>query len=560
MSVPEEFDVVILGSGAAGLSAAFTAAQAGLKVLVLEKAATFGGTTAISRGAIWIPGNDMMAAQGTPDTREEAETYLRAVMGNFYDAELIAAFLDNGPAALRFLTEKAGLKFVSVGYPDYESELRGARPSRSLVPEDYDGRLLGPELATLRKPLPQTTLNGIHLGFRDFRAVLRPFASFANFRRVSYIAFRHAVDKLRHGRSARLAGGNALAARLLKAVNDAGVTLWSESPARSLVMDRNRVTGVTFERGGKQLTVNAAKGVILATGGFGGNRQMRSKYMPFADAGWSLQPEENAGDGIGMGCAAGAILETANEANAIWTPMSAYQDSHGKLTVFPHFLVDRFYPGTIVVDGHGKRFVNEATTYQNFVNQMHLGEISTAYLICDHSTLRRSGLGMARSAPFSTRRLERLGYLKKGATLQDLAGQLGIDGTTLLETVKRFNDHAELGLDPQFHRGEDAYTRFMGDPKHQPNPTLGPLVDGPFYAVELHPGDISSFCGLRVNQNAQVVDHTGSPILGLYAAGLDMNTIFRGTYPGGGASIGPALTFGYIAARHLARHTPCDAP
>jgi succinate dehydrogenase/fumarate reductase flavoprotein subunit len=379
-----------------------------------------------------------------------------------------------------------------------------------------------------------------------------------NFMR-SWPAFRHTTklmlayvwQKLRHGRGTRLANGNALTGRLLKSALDAGVVLSNSTQAVELEIEAGRVSGVIAQRSGKCVSVTARKGVVLATGGFAADAQMLSRHVPLSAHHLSLHPESNEGDGIRLGTDAGGHMAQGNDGHCIWTPMSATHRADGSVLAYPHIFIDRSMPGSIVVDATGKRFINEADSYQVFVKTMHARGIGRAWLVAGHRFLRRYGMGLVRPAPFRIGRYIDNGYLIQGDTLAQLASRIGVPAQTFETTVREFNAGASQGEDPMFLRGADGHSRFRGDASHKPNPSLAPVEGAPYYAVALHPGDLSTVTGLETNGNAQVLDAQQQPIPGLYAAGLDMNSIMRGRYPGAGASIGPAMTFGYVAARHL---------
>ncbi len=551
-----EADVVIVESGAAGLTAAVVAGRAGLKVLVLESTAYFGGTTARSGGGVWIPANHLMQAAGYADSREEGDTYLKATLGEKYDPELVNAFLDNGAAMVRYLDENTEVKLTASPVPDYAPGTPGWKISRCLLMPEYDGSRLGSRLGELSPSLQQLTLfGGMQIDFMDMAHLKMVTRSLASFIHVAKRVTSHWLQKLRYGRGTRLINGNALAASLMRSALDAGAELRTRARARSLLLENGRIGGVVADIDGQRTTIIAHKGVILASGGFGANAEMRRRHIPMADDGWSLQPEGCQGDGIEMGVAVGGVLNQDNVANGIWSPVSAIPGPDGKPVVFPHLFFDRHYPGAIAVDNSGKRFVSEGFHYQNFVNTMHSKGIRKAWVIADHAFQRNYGLGMSPPAPASADPLIEAGYLKRASTLGALAETLGIDAAGLEKTVADFNRYAAEGKDPEFQRGDDYYSRFMGDATHGPNPGLGPIATAPFYAVEIRPGDLSTVVGLNANGKAQVLDAKGAVIPGLYAAGLDMNTMMKGLYPGGGSSLGPAMTFGYIAARHLAGKT-----
>lgn len=549
-----ETDVVVIGSGAAGLTAAITARKLGLEALVVEKTAHFGGTTAYSGGAPWIPCNHVMKQIGLDDSRAAAQTYLHAVLGEAYDEELVSSYLDNAAAMLKFMEEHSSVRFKPFPLPDYESNLPGAAKSRSLLTQEFDGRLLGDRLADLRMPLPQLMLFGsMQVEGADIHPMRNALRTWAGFRHTARVIRRFAMDKLRHGRGTRIVNGNALAARLFHSAIEAGVTLWKNTPARELIMDdAGAVRGVVAQRDDQRIEVKARRGVLLATGGYGASADLRARYIPFPEHHYSLQPEGNVGDGIALGLKAGAVHDPRHAGDCIWTPVSVLRRPDGSVVKYPHIFIDRAMPGCIAVGPQGRRFVNEGTSYQTFVGTMHRLGITTAHLVADRAFLRRYGLGLARPWPFSPAALIQAGYLIEAPTLSALAGRIGVDPGQLEATVHRFNESARRGEDPEFGKGADAHSRFRGDQTHQPNPGVAAIGEGPYYAVAIHPGDLSTVGGLETNGRAQVLDGAGRPIPGLFAAGLDMNSMMRGRYPGGGSSIGPAMTFGYIAAREMA--------
>lgn len=548
----DEFDVIVVGSGAGGLCAAIVAAQQGLKVLVVEKAKVFGGTTALSGGMAWIPDNHHMKAKGVEDGRDQAVTYLRAVLGNWYDGARVGAFLDAAPEMLRHMEATTELRFFASPTPDYQPNNPGATNHRGVVAVEYDGSRLGDHLQYLRRPYTEfTVFDTMQVAGADVVPLRKAFRSAAGFKHTTRMLLRHAAQVARHGRGTRLVAGNALAGRLLKSALDAGVTLWRETPALRLTRDDDRVTGLVVRREGREVALTARRGVVLAAGGFGANDELRQKFMPLADHHVSIQPEDNQGDGIQMGIGVGGRLVADNPSNGIYIPVSRVKDENGRERRFPHIMIDRYMPGSIAVDPQGKRFVNEADSYQNFVMTMQSLGLPKVHMIAGHDFLRRYGMGLARPFPYSVKKWIRNGYLIEAQTIAELAGKIGADPAVLEATVKRFNDFAARGEDPDFHRGEDAHSRFRGDQENKPNPSVAPVGPGPYYAIALIPGDLSSVAGLATDERARVLDGEDKPVKGLYAVGLDMNSLSRGLYPAGGSSLGPALTFGYIAAKDI---------
>lgn len=552
-------DVLVIGSGAGGLATAITAAKSGLDVLLVEKTRYFGGTSALSGGGVWMPMNRWMREAGHSDSVEQAKLYLRSLIGDGYDEAKADAFLQSGPAALDFIAEHADLQVFCVpGAPDYEPHLPGAVGSRTLINMDFDGRKLGPLLQRMRPALPQMGAPlGMQVSFLDIEPLTNAHRSFAAMRTALRLYTRHLVDLLRFGRATRLTNGNALTARLLKGAADAGVTLWSEAPAVELLVQDGGVQGAVVKQAGNPVKIHANRGVVLASGGFGANESLRKAHLPLGDVMLSLQPEGCQGDGIKMATAAGAVLAEGNVSNAIWTPMSAEPQPRGKdLAPFPHLMLDRLMPGSIIVDRSGRRFANEAASYQSLGNEINKHQVRSAWLISDARAVARYGLGLARPAPMPNGHLQRSGYLHKAKSIAALAVKLGLDAVTLEKTVAEFNEPASRGEDPKFDRGKGAYSTYNGDHTHLPNGNLAALEQAPFYAVELRPGMLCSLLGVITDAEARVLDNQRRPIDGLYAVGIDSNSPWCGHYPGAGASLGPAITFGYIAARSLAARAP----
>lgn len=553
----QEADIVIVGSGAAGQSAAITARKLGLSVIVLEKSKYYGGTTAFSGGAIWVPDNHVMRTIGLDDDRQAAEDYLRHNLHEKYDHAMVDAYLTEAPKMLRFLEDESEVHFKPFLLPDYQSDHPGATKGRSLLTKEFDGRKLGEHLKYLRPPRKELILFGtMQIEGADIHPMRKAFRTAAGFKVATRLFTKFLIARLRYGRGTRLTGGNALAGRLLNSAISTGVILYNETPAIGLEIEDGAVRNVVVRHKNQKVVVTARKGVVLASGGFGANTDMRAKYVPFAEHHTSLQPEENIGDGLTLGESVGGVFNQEDASGGIWAPVSKMHNKDGTVFKYPHIFIDRAMPGSIVVTPSGKRFVNEAGSYQTFVNTMHEQRLTTVYLIANRKFLRNYGMGLVRPFPFSIMPYLENGYLCEGSTLEHLAQKLSIDAKALEATISRFNTYAIHGKDPDFGRGADAHSRFRGDADHKPNPTIGPVGDGPYYSVALHPGDLSTTGGLNTNAHAQVLDKQGTPIPGLYAAGLDMNSMMHGCYPGGGSSLGPALAFGYIAAKHIAKsHT-----
>ncbi|TCO81167.1 succinate dehydrogenase/fumarate reductase flavoprotein subunit [Plasticicumulans lactativorans] len=564
-----ECDVLVIGSGAGGMAAAITARHHGLDVLVIEKAPVFGGTTAVSGGWSWIPGNPVARRAGVQDDVDAAREYLRHELGEHFDAELVEAFLSNGPRMVAFFERETSIAFVpGTATPDFHPQSAGCGIGRPLCAAPFDGRALGADLARLRRPLPEMTFLGMGLSagadLQHFFKVTRSLRS------ALYVAgrlARHLLDVLRHGRNRHLVNGNALAARLLKSANDLGVRTLLATPARQLLIEDGVVRGAIVAGADGERRITARRGVVLACGGFPHDIERRRQLYPQTPSGrehWTAAPVDNTGDGLRLGEAAGARVDTRVGQPAAWAPVSEVRRGDGTRGVFPH-LIDRAKPGIIAVNAGGRRFVNEGESYHDFGAAMFRatapGAEVAAWLICDHRTLRKYGMGYAKPFPVPLAPYLRSGYLLRGATLEGLAARAGIDPAGLATTVAEYNHHAREGRDPAFGKGSTAYNRIMADPEHTPNPCLAPLERGPFYAVKLLPGSLGTFAGLKTDAAARVLGDGGTPIAGLYAVGNDMASVMAGHYPSGGITLGPALTFGYIAGRHLAGVTePAPIP
>ncbi|UWU94522.1 FAD-dependent oxidoreductase [Bradyrhizobium sp. CB1015] len=556
-----ECDVLVAGSGCSGMSAAITARYRGLDVLIVEKEPRFGGTTARSGGWLWIPGTSLAKAYGIEESPEQARTYLRHEAGNNYDAARVDAFLSAGPEAVDFFTTKTALRFdMPLVFPDYHAEAPGgAQGGRSMVTRPFDGRELGDLIKSLGMPLPELTVFGMMLGSgKEIIHFMRVTKSLTSAVYVTKRLSRHLMDVLRYGRGMTLTNGNALAGRLAKSALDLKIPMWLSAPVRELTVENGVVTGAIVSREGRDVRVRARRGVVLACGGFPHDVERRRKMFPHAPTGvehYSPGPAGNTGDGLRLAEGAGGRIEDRLPNAAAWVPVSLTTRKDGSKGVMPHF-IDRAKPGVIAVMRDGKRFANEGNSYHDFVQAMikaaKPGEEIAAFLVCDHKTLRKYGLGCVPPFPMPLGHHLKTGYLMRGDTLEALAAKAGIDARAFVETVKQFNVTAPQGHDAAFGKGSKAYNRYQGDALHGPNPCVAPIESGPFYAIKMVIGDLGTYAGIVTDENARALDSEGRVIPGLYAAGNDMASIMGGNYPGAGITLGPALTFGYIAGRHLA--------
>jgi succinate dehydrogenase/fumarate reductase flavoprotein subunit len=511
---------------------------------------------------VWIPANPKMAAAGIVDSVERARRYLDRVAPATRDAAAREAFLARGPEAIAYLEERTSLRLRAVtNYPDYYPDLPGATlGGRVLEPVDFDARTLGRNFALLRWPLREFMLfNGMMVSRPDlphFRNALRSPASAA---RVLRLVAEYAWQRLSAARGTHLVLGNALVAHLLKSALDLKVSLRLGARVTRLDMHEGRVRGVEVESAGRRETIAARAGVVLATGGFSHDAEMRRALLPPTVSTHSPVCRTSTGDGIRLGVAAGGRVGERNAQNAFWAPMSYYRRSDGSECVFPHTVADRGKPGIIAVTRAGERFTSEAVSYHEFVLAMFRANARRpavpAFLLCDRRSLWQYGLGAVRPFTVSLAKQLASGYLVRAATMAELAARLEIDAGRLERTVAVYNEDARRGVDSKFGLGSDPYQRYLGDVHNRPNPCMRPIESAPFFAIRLYPSDLGTVAGLITDGQARVLDANGHPAPNLYACGNDMNSIMDGAYPGPGITLGPALVFGYIAARAMA-----DAP
>jgi len=547
-----DYDAIVIGAGAGGMTAAAVAAAEGLSVLLVEKTDQLGGTTAVSGGMIWIPANGRMGSVDREDTRAAAETYLGHVVPGGLEGTLLPVYLERAPEAIDYLEARTAVRFRPLAlYPDYYPDLPGATlGGRVMEPVPFDARELGPHFDALRWPLPEFTLfGGMMVDRADIPHFRKASRSWRSALRVARVVARYARDRLRFARGAHLVLGNALAARLLLSVTRGGVRIERSFAVDALVREGGRVTGIAS---GARI-VRARRGVVLAAGGFSHDPGLRARYLPEKAGTLSAVCPANTGDGVRLGLDAGARVGVGATNNAPWAPHSPLTREDSSRGVYPRTVTDRAKPGVIAVDRHGRRFTNEARSYHEFVQAMFRADAIPAWLVCDRVFLWKYGLGAVKPFTRALGPFLREGYLRTAPRLAELAGAIGVDAAELERTIAGFDEDARAGVDRVFGKGGDAYQRYLGDAEVTPNPCLAPIEHAPFYAVAVYPGDLGTAAGLVTDAHARVLDARGEPIAGLYACGNDMRSVMNGAYPGPGITLGPALTFGYIAARHLAR-------
>lgn len=543
------YDVLVVGSGAAGLSAGLSAQLKGLSALVLEKTEYYGGSSAISGGAIWVPLNHYLDEAGVKDTPEQARAYLDATVGNRVSDELKETYLNRGPEMLRFLhdrTEHIRFEFTP-GYSDYYPERKGGFPNgRSVEPLMFDLRKLGEDEKKIRKANLPT--KGIVMNSYEFHKLNMIKRTSIGKRMSLKVGMRLIKSKITGARYSTL--GEALIGRLRLSYKEAGGELWLSAPFCDYVVENGKVVGLEVERNGKKMRIEARKGVVIGAGGFSHNQALRDKYLPApTKAEWTSASPGQTGDFIDTSLRLGAKLDLMER---VWGAPSAIPPGEA-----PFFLVaDRGIPNMIVVNSNGERYLNEAAPYHEFIDHMYENNKQGAktipsWLILDNTAKSRYIIMALFPGQKFPEKWINNGYIKEADTIEKLAAKMDVPVETLTATIQRFNQFAHDGRDKDFKRGDSAYDRYYGDPTLK-NPNLAPIDKAPFYAIPIYPGDIGTKGGLVIDKYARVLTEDGTPIEGLYAAGNSSAAVMGETYPGPGATIGPAMLFGYIAACHMA--------
>ncbi|MEA1958305.1 MAG: FAD-dependent oxidoreductase [Chloroflexota bacterium] len=546
-------DVLVVGSGGGGMTAALIAADMGASATVIEKGATYGGSTAMSGGAIWIPNNHLMSNAGLKDSAEESLAYLKSITAGIVSEERLRAYVDAGAEMVAYLESNSHARFQIVpGYSDYYPHLDGSKAEggRTIEPVPFNARRLGVNRRQMRPLHPQARLFGrmmataydAHLMMdTSFKGRMKTAAIFASYF-INPARFLSAIDT-------RLTLGNATIGRLRLSLADRNVSLWLNVAAKHLIIDGGCVTGVEAEKDGISIRIKANKCVILAAGGFARNLSMREKYqrVPITDR-WTVACPDNTGDAIRMGIDAGAALDLMDD--AWWMPTTLVPDEDMAQMI----IVERSLPGSIIVNAKGRRFTNEAGPYIDVTNDQYRNHAETgcaipAYMIVDGRYRKKYPLSPM--LPFITpKRYIENGYLKMADTIEELAAKCGIDQQGLRQEVDACNRCASGGCDEAFHRGDTSIDTYYGDPAVRPNPCFGPIDAPPYYAVEIWPGDLGTKGGMVTDEHARVLRPDGSAIDGLYATGNCAASVMGRSYGGAGATIGPSMVFGWIAARH----------
>lgn len=554
-----EVDVLVIGSGASGMTAALVSALEGARTLLCEKAALLGGTSALSGGTVWIPGSTQTNRAGLPDSKEDGLRFLKAEVPYKSNEDLQRAYIHSGPEAIDYLEQRSEVKFYAVPkHPDYVVHPGQAFGGRPLGPIVFDGRRLGADFDLLRPPLRVwMAFGGMMVAREDLPHLLNAFKKPGSFWHSVKLLARYARDRLRYKRGTRLALGNALSARLLFSLRRENCEILVNSPLKSLMSDNGEVTGAVVAVNGVDARVRVKKAVILAAGGFPHSAEWRKRLMPDGyHSQHSVAVEENQGDSLTAALPLGAAFGTEHDAPSFMTPQSIMRNADGSADTWLHSW-DRAKPGQIAVNAEGRRFANEAQSYHKFcqimIRENERRRTIPAYLVCDGEHLNRWGFGLIRAGTGNLKPFIDNGYLKTGHTIPELAQTINVDPSALSNTVAKFNEACTTGVDADFQRGESPIDKINGDPTHKPNPCMGQLKVAPFYAIEIWPGSIGTSVGLKTTTDAQVVDQNDRPIPGLYACGNDMSSVMRGHYPGPGITLGPGVVFAYRAARHATR-------
>ena len=544
-----EYDVLVVGSGAGALTAAITAHDNGGNVLVVEKSDMYGGTSATSGGGIWIPCNHLMEEHGETDTPEAALEYLKACVGDKVSDSRLVSYVKNAPKMLKDLEDTSDVKFVSTPYADYLTEKPGSKDGwRTLDPLPMSATKLGKEFLNMRPPHPQTIFGGFTITVNEAKKIITRSKGWKWIMAKLMISYRLDIPmRMKSKRHRRLCLGNALVGRCLTSVFKREIPIWRSTSLKSLVEKNGKVTGAIVTKNGEDILITTKRGVILAAGGFEHNSDMRKANLPGpTDTSWSATPGQNTGDAHVAAEAVGANLTLMDA--AWWGPsVRLPRDDRSRI-----LFAERALPGIYIVNENGKRYLNEAASYDEVGRQLQ-AHPKTSWVIFDRRAREKYGIGPLYPTavhPDSKWNSSIKAIVKKSDTIEGLASLMGVDETGLMDTVEKVAKYSKTGVDEDFGSGSTSYDKYYGDPSVSPNPCLAPLSKAPFYAFPVYPGDIGTKGGVDVDINAQALNKKGRPILGLYATGNTASSVMGYTYPGAGSTIGPAMTFGYVAAKH----------
>tara|TARA_B100000989_G_scaffold111892_3_gene82088 strand:- start:3153 stop:4871 length:1719 start_codon:yes stop_codon:yes gene_type:complete len=559
-----EFDVVVIGTGNGGLTSAICARDGGASVLVIEKSNQYGGTSATSGGGVWIPNNRYAIAENVNDSYDDAKAYINSVSPEgMIEDDLIETYLEHGPKMIDYLHENSRVKYRNLPhYPDYFPDNPGGKEgNRSMEPEPIPGTDLGDDLSYLRDQHPQTafTMGPIRMNFTQVEGQLLLGALPGWKTLFAKLFVKYIFDlpmRLFFGwKDRRLTMGNAGIARLILSCKDRDIPIWRNTSMSEIIFTDGKVIGIKATQGERTLNIKANKGVILASGGFEKNQELREQYLPQpTNADWSAANVHNTGDALNEGLRLDAATHQMD--TGWWsTTMKVPGQDKGWLS-----MVDKSMPGNYTVNKNGERFSNESQNYVSFVNDMFEeyakgNPCAPCYMIFDSDFRKNRPCGpllQASMQPDSRVPKEWWdpSFLIKADTLEELAEKVGLNADGLLKTQQKVNEFSKTGNDLDFKRGDTAYDRYYGDPSVEPNPCLAPLEKGPFYCMVLYPGEMGTAGGLVIDSNARVLDTNKNPISGLYACG-NCTTALLPKYPGPGSTLGPAMTFGYLAAKDI---------
>jgi 3-oxosteroid 1-dehydrogenase len=562
MSNSESYDVVIVGSGAAGAAAALRAADLGFSTIILEKAHKFGGTSATSGGVMWVPNHGLAHKE---DSREEALKYLGSLIKGPVQRDRLEAYVDQAPQMVKFLTE-AGVELAPAAWPDYYPTQPGARADRSIVAPTFDGRELGDKFPLMREQYTRFKLfNRYSMDLGEFFAIS---TRTGHIPAIIKIFLRYWSDFSTRGISARdrrFTQGAALIGRVYKKIFERGVEVRLETKLEELIVENGKVVGVKVSNVGRKYDIRAERGVILSAGGFEWNQELRDKFyaVPGLTRHSSSPEDANRGEALVAGMKIGAATEHTEA--GWWIPtMQMPMPGASNFEEIHQAAFDVGRPHSVAVNRNGVRFTDEAAGYDDFgkamvEDQLRTGANTPCWLVFDANFRDKFTAGGIMPTPITTDSKIPPDwwdhYIYRADTVETLAAKIHVPVDALKRTVANMNEYARTGTDPEFGRGSNAYDQMFGDPAVKPNPCLGPIGRAPFYAVAINLGDLGTKGGLKCDARGRVVDGAEQPIPNLYAAGNNSGSPFGNCYPGAGGTIGPAMTFGFVAVNDIAERT-----